>query len=117
MKADRGFRTQGTQLWPDLVEQKLPDLAIRQQRELICQHGGEQQRTSKPFHGAVRAHKLSLLFDEFPDGQFLSPFCRIRTKGQERLENREPGTKDFSSEGSQPSLLFLVLRILQAGEQ
>jgi hypothetical protein len=54
---------QWAQTRPDLVEQQLPNLSIRQSSESLCQHGGDEQSTSEPFHGVVRAHKLSLLFD------------------------------------------------------
>jgi len=89
VEADRGLGAQGTQPWPDLVEQQLPDLAIRQSGESLCQHRGDQQSTSEPFHGAVRAHKLSLLLDEFPDGQSLSPACSVRSRWKDWPEKRE----------------------------
>jgi len=66
----------------------LPDLAIRQSGESLRQHGGDQQGTSEPFHGAVRVHKLSLLFDKFPDVQFLPPSCSVRSELKNRPESR-----------------------------
>ena len=113
VKAENRFWMQWAQTRRDLVEQQLPDLSVRQSGEPLCQHGGNQQNTSEPLHGVVRVHKLSLLFDEFPDRQSLPPLQGYEAPGQ---IGRRSGSC-YRRFASKPGRFFLLLRILQLGEQ
>ena len=86
VKADRGLRSQGVQTWPDLVEQQLPYLAIRQSGEPIRQHGGDQHGGGEPVRRVAGAHAPPLFLDQFPDVQFLSPACSVRSDRRNRPE-------------------------------
>lgn len=109
VKAENRFGMQRAQTRPDLVKQQLPDLSIGQSGESLCQRGGDQQGPSEPFHGVVRVHKLSLLFDEFPDGQFLSPVCSLR-RGWKDWPEIDTCTKIFLRKAPKPdfSAVFSV---------
>jgi hypothetical protein len=86
VKADRGLGSQGTQPRPDLVKQQLADLAIRQSGESLCQDSGDQHGGGEPLHGVAEAQAPPLFLDQFPDVQFLSPACSVRSDRKSRPE-------------------------------
>src|SRR5208282_4994229 len=115
VQADRGLGSQGTRLWPDLVQQKLPDLAIRQSRESLCQRGGDQHGGGEPLHWVAGAQAPPLLFNQFRDRQSLSPSKGYGAVGwigrRLRVHQRLFLTKLLASH------LCWIIRILIKGEQ
>ena len=82
VKADRGLGSQGAKPRPDLVEQKLPDLAIRQSCESVRQDSGDQHGGGEPLHWVAGAQAPPLFLDQFPDVQFLSPLAVYGATGK-----------------------------------